>query len=78
MGRGMGAPVGGMPMLPLPPGMMQMIGMRAAMAGHGGAAVLMPHMMGQVLPLLMPQNGRVKLQGIMHGVVWLVCMHAKL
>lgn len=47
MGRGMGAPPGGMPTLPLPPGM-QMMGMHPAMGGRGGAGLFMPHMMGQV------------------------------
>ncbi|KAK9845744.1 hypothetical protein WJX81_001244 [Elliptochloris bilobata] len=47
--RGMGGPMGGMPMLPLPLGMMQMMGMRPMMGARGGTMGLMPHLMGQGL-----------------------------
>jgi len=41
-GGGMGGRLGGMPMLPLPPGMLQMMGMRGAMGAPGGGMGLLP------------------------------------
>ena len=72
MGRGMGAPPGGRPSLPMPPDMqMQMMGMHPAMGGRGGAALLMPmQMMGQVPPPLQGSG----LKALLVWVVWSSCV----
>ncbi len=68
MGRGMCGPGSGMPMLPLPPGMltMQMMGMRNAMIGGRGMGLMVPRW--EVRAALEPPYTKVSVLGSRCGL----------
>jgi hypothetical protein len=55
-GGGMGGRLGGMSMLPLPPGMLQMMGLRGAMGAPGGSMGLLPRWEARTPALLSRQS----------------------